>query len=149
MCLSYHWVLDDEIIRVLVAKAHKIVNVRPPKMVDATLVRSLITWITTPETMTSLLVLLNDFRDAFLKRAEEDSQHKRANIRYDGSPTPQSRRPTGSAPDIPLEYMHKCVSALLELSPSDLFSFQVAMPRLPHQDDSASATFTGAFRWAT
>ncbi|KAI1791171.1 P-loop containing nucleoside triphosphate hydrolase protein [Ganoderma leucocontextum] len=35
--LSYHWVMDDDNIRVLVAKAHKLINVRAPHRVDATL----------------------------------------------------------------------------------------------------------------
>ncbi|KAI1790168.1 P-loop containing nucleoside triphosphate hydrolase protein [Ganoderma leucocontextum] len=103
--LSYHWVMDDDNIGKLVHKAHLLVNA--PEL-NAELIRTLICWITTPETMASLVAVLHDFRTAFKGRTE--GRRKKANTRRvtqarDGSPTLQSRTVKG----VPSGFIHTCV----------------------------------------
>lgn len=72
--LSREWILDDRNLDQLVAKAHLIVNA---STINATLVRRLIVWITDQDLMASLVATLQEFRSAFIARA--DSQRKKAN----------------------------------------------------------------------
>lgn len=112
--LSWHWVLDDESISTLVSKAHKLVNA---PSIDTALIRSLIPWISDPETMSSLLAVLHDFRDTFRERS--DKQRKKPNTTRtmrDDSPTPTARQPQPAAGDMPSQVpenlMLRCVPSL-------------------------------------
>lgn len=110
--LPWRWVLDDESISVLVSKAHKLVNAAS---IDTALIRSLIPWISDPDTMSSLPAVLHDFRAAFRERS--DKQRKKASTTHskrDESPTPASRRSQPAAGDmksqVPADLMHRYAS---------------------------------------
>ncbi|EPS97624.1 hypothetical protein FOMPIDRAFT_117753 [Fomitopsis schrenkii] len=72
--LSRDWILDDRNLDQLVAKAHLIVNA---STIDAAFVRKLIVWIADNDLVESLVATLQEFRAAFIARA--DGQRKKPN----------------------------------------------------------------------
>ena len=101
--LTRQWIISDSSISTLVSKAHKIVNARESEL-NSAFVRSLISWMTDPGTMESLVSLLLDFRAAFRGRHQ---QRKRANVDGDGSPRPRNRKPVEEP--IPNLFLHQYV----------------------------------------
>ena len=99
--LSWHWVLDEETIGLLVTKAHRVVNQK--QEVTEALVRDLVTWVWDDRTMEGVVGVLEAFRVGFRARADAKRKKPRtvvgeeAPVSREQSPTHQPKPARGQA----------------------------------------------------